>query len=102
MAEGLTGDIDAERRFVAWAGLGGLVLVLIGLYLASMEGWGDEAVYAYVILGIGGFALASASFIVSVSSVILSVQRKQTGWTVFIVAIGGGWVYYLIEWFSGR
>lgn len=100
MSEGLTGNIESERRFVSYAGVIGLVLITLGLYLASSEGWGDDAAYGYFIFALGGLSFTIATLIVSVSSVIISVQRKQIAWTFVIVVFGFGWVYYIIEWIS--
>ena len=100
MSEGLTGNIDSERRFVAYAGSIGLVLITVGLYLASVEGWGDEASYAYFLVGLGGLVFTIATLIVSVSSVISAVERKQKVWAFIIVVFGFGWIYYILEWIS--
>lgn len=87
MGEGLAGNIDSERRFVAYAGSIGLVLITVGLYLPSI-----------FLLGLGGLAFVIATLIVSVSSVILAVQREQIVWAVVILIFGFGWIYYIIEW----
>lgn len=102
MADGFTGDIQMERRFVAWSILGGFALVLLGVdALGLLEEWGlDNKPILDLIAIIGVLFMLVATTIVSLSSVVISVRRNELIWTFFILTLGGAWIYYLIDWFS--
>ena len=104
MADGFTGNIEAERRFVLFSIIGGFALIALGLdLLGLLEEWGiaERGDWLLGLIALIGFAfVAVANVVVFLSSVVISVRRNELIWTFFILTIGGAWLYYLLDWFS--
>ena len=104
MADGFTGDIEAERRFVSLSLIGGIALIALGLdALGLLEEWGfaERGDWFLDLIALIGFAfVAVANVVVVLSSVVISVRRNELVWTFFILTLGGAWFYYLLDWFS--
>lgn len=113
MANGFLGDIDRERRIVAWLYVGGLLLILAGLDALNVfecRGTGDfedgitqcadsanDTIFGWIFL-IGAICLIAGQALIMFSVLRTTGENGEWLWFAFSLTGGAAPIYYFLDW----
>ncbi len=112
MANGFLGDIERERRIVAWLYVGGFLLILAGLDafnvfecrtsdiadgITQCAESSDDTIFAWIFL-IGAICLIAGQTLVMFSVLRTTGENGEWLWFAFSLTGGAAPLYYLLDW----
>tara|TARA_Y100001973_G_C5197440_1_gene335232 strand:+ start:2773 stop:3150 length:378 start_codon:yes stop_codon:yes gene_type:complete len=115
MGGGFLGDIDRERRIVAWLLIGGFALLLAGVdalgaldcrpemneedMLSYPDTCSDNTVTTLSIVAIiGALCMIAGQLLVTFSVIRTTGQNGEWLWFAFTITGSAGLLYYILDW----